>query len=198
MGQISLFLFLTPKGIPFRDSASFEPLSVKIHPVVCPRRCSEKKPHEHHFLCILRLIAIFNINFYSVVKQVRSRVSRAFIAQSVNIWRQFTQKSSLVLTHNPPVNVICIVIYTIFISLSRVHHAIRTIWKSNFENIHGMVHTLLCRVIFIDLPHFPQLGYLSRGLRPFDSRTKLHQPNEPHDRRTSAKLMKGDITSAPY
>jgi len=31
-------------------------------------------------------------------------------------------------------------------------------------------------------------------------RTKLHQLNEPHDRRTpkTPKMMKGDITSAPY
>jgi len=31
-GQISIFHFITPKGTSLRDSASFEPLRVKIRP----------------------------------------------------------------------------------------------------------------------------------------------------------------------
>jgi len=43
MGQISIFHFITPKGTSLRDSASFEPLRVKIRPGDSSLRWSEKK-----------------------------------------------------------------------------------------------------------------------------------------------------------
>ena len=43
MGQISIFHFITPKGTSLHDSASFEPLRVKIRPGVSSLRWSEKK-----------------------------------------------------------------------------------------------------------------------------------------------------------
>jgi len=42
-GQISIFHFITTKGTSLRDSASFEPLRVKIRPGVSSLRWSEKK-----------------------------------------------------------------------------------------------------------------------------------------------------------
>jgi len=42
-GQISIIHFITPKGTSLRDSASFEPLRVKIRPGVSSLRWSEKK-----------------------------------------------------------------------------------------------------------------------------------------------------------
>jgi len=44
--QISIFHFITPKGTSLRDSASFEPLHVKIRPEVSSLRWSEKKNKE--------------------------------------------------------------------------------------------------------------------------------------------------------
>ena len=43
MGQISVFYILTPKGTSLCDSASFEPLRVKIWPGVSFLRCCERK-----------------------------------------------------------------------------------------------------------------------------------------------------------
>jgi len=42
-GQISIIHFITPKSTSLRDSASFEPLRVKICPEVSSLRWSEKK-----------------------------------------------------------------------------------------------------------------------------------------------------------
>jgi len=42
-GQISIFHFITPKGTSLRDSASFEPLRVKIRQGISSLRWSEKK-----------------------------------------------------------------------------------------------------------------------------------------------------------
>ena len=42
-GQISIFHFITQKGTSLRDSASFEPLRVKIRPGVSSLRWFEKK-----------------------------------------------------------------------------------------------------------------------------------------------------------
>ena len=49
-GQISIFHFMTPKrqGTSLRDSASFEPLRVKIRPGVSSLRWSEKKNKKSH------------------------------------------------------------------------------------------------------------------------------------------------------
>jgi len=41
MGQISIFHFIAPKGTSLRDSASFEPLHVKIRPGVSSLHWSE-------------------------------------------------------------------------------------------------------------------------------------------------------------